>query len=63
MVEDSSLLPLARGLLERGLVIPLHETQLVRVQGKPLLNGLFGVGKGTRVGKMILGALRSCGSS
>ena len=46
LCEESSVLPLARGLLERGLVVPLRESDLLLVAGKPLLNGLFGVGKG-----------------
>ncbi|CAK0891703.1 unnamed protein product [Prorocentrum cordatum] len=43
--ERESLLPLARGLLERGLVIPIREADLLKIQGEPLLNGLFGVPK------------------
>ena len=46
MVEDASLLPLARGLLERKLVRPLSEAELILVAGKPLLNDMFGMGKG-----------------
>ncbi|CAK0901035.1 unnamed protein product, partial [Prorocentrum cordatum] len=42
MCERESLLPLARGLLERGLVIPSQEADLLKIQGKPLLNGLIG---------------------
>ena len=49
LVEPDSLLPLAQGLLERGLVAPLRESELLQVAGAPLLNGLFGVGKGTKV--------------
>ena len=45
MCEQSSLLALGRGLLERGLVKPLREKDLIQVAGEPLLNGLFGVPK------------------
>ena len=46
MCEQASLLALGRGLLERGLVKPLREKDLIQVAGEPLLNGLFGVPKG-----------------
>ena len=46
MCEQSSLLALGRGLLERGLVKPLREKDLIQVAGESLLNGLFGVPKG-----------------
>jgi len=46
MCEQSSLLALGRGLLERWLVKPLREKDLIQVAGEPLLNGLFGVPKG-----------------
>eukprot|EP00971_Amphidinium_carterae_P351556 6492164-Amphidinium_carterae.1 len=46
-VVPGDLLPLARGLLERGLVEPIEEHDLTRVGSNslPLLNGLFGVPK------------------
>eukprot|EP00974_Lingulodinium_polyedra_P023406 2261005-Lingulodinium_polyedra.AAC.1 len=34
-----------QGLYDRGLVVPLRQEQLLQVKGRPLLNGLFGVGK------------------
>ena len=36
--EPDSLLPLAQGLLERGLVAPLRAQELLLVAGGPLLN-------------------------
>eukprot|EP00974_Lingulodinium_polyedra_P076006 7359237-Lingulodinium_polyedra.AAC.1 len=41
-VQQGELLPLARGLLRRGLVRPLRQSELIVVAGRPLLNGLFG---------------------
>ena len=35
LVEPDSLLPLAQGLLERGLVAPLRESDLLQVAGAP----------------------------
>ena len=46
LCEETALLPLARGLLERGLVAPPRESDLILESGRPLLNGIFGVGKG-----------------
>eukprot|EP00959_Pyramimonas_sp_CCMP1952_P307487 6436040-Pyramimonas_sp.AAC.1 len=40
MCEPPSRIPLGRGLLERGLVVPLREQDLITVAGQPLLNGL-----------------------
>ena len=37
---------IARGLLEYGLCIALRLDQLIHIGSEPLLNGLFGVGKG-----------------
>ena len=50
MVEDGGWNDLARGLLQRGVcrVIPLR--QVHHIEGKPLLNGMFAVGKQEWVG-------------
>eukprot|EP00438_Fugacium_kawagutii_P011017 Skav214773 [mRNA] locus=scaffold3923:40117:45759:+ [translate_table: standard] len=46
MVPDGSWEQVCRGLLESGICTLLPEREVFHVEGKPLLNGLFGVSKG-----------------
>jgi len=50
MTPDSGMVTMARGLLGRGLVKPLRRHELIMIDGKPLVNGWFGVSKGKRLG-------------
>ena len=45
-VKHGEGLAIARGLLSRGLVVGLRQEELLYINGEPLLNGVFGVGKG-----------------
>ena len=45
MVEADDWEPLCRNLLTRGIFDRVHESEVYHVQGRPLLNGLFGVSK------------------
>ena len=45
MVSECDWLPLARGLLDRGICEVYRESQIHQVQGQLLLNGLFAVSK------------------
>eukprot|EP00971_Amphidinium_carterae_P121152 2399643-Amphidinium_carterae.1 len=48
--STSELLPLMRNLLTWGIVAPVRKHDLVMVQGKPVLNGMFALPKpGTKV--------------
>jgi hypothetical protein len=44
-------LKIAKGLLARGLVIALEAHERIFVHGQPLMNGLFGIGKGAFLGE------------
>ena len=46
MVEEGQWNALCEGLLERNICAVMPVSQLYHVEGKPLLNGLFAVGKG-----------------
>ena len=43
MVSDDDWGPMCEGLLSRGICGIIRESQIHRVEGRPLLNGLFGV--------------------
>ena len=45
MVEADDWEPLCRNLLTRGIFDRVYESEVYHVQGRPLLNGLFGVSK------------------
>ena len=46
MVPPEAWEKLAQGLVKKGVCTVLHESELYHIDGKPLLNGLFGVSKG-----------------
>eukprot|EP00971_Amphidinium_carterae_P115577 2289172-Amphidinium_carterae.2 len=46
-VRGSERVLFARELLERGLVTIVRPHELVRIHGQPILNGLFGIEKGS----------------
>ena len=50
MVEPGEWEKVAKGLIDRGLCVPLPKDELHYIQGKPLLNGLFCVSKNEWVG-------------
>ena len=60
MVEDSDWESVCRGLVSAGVCCILREDELFHVNGKPLLNGLFGVTKddftpdGTEIYRLIM---------
>ena len=43
LVHDDNWLEVCKGLLSRGVRTPIHEDDIYRVDGEPVLNGLFGV--------------------
>eukprot|EP00438_Fugacium_kawagutii_P029122 Skav233719 [mRNA] locus=scaffold2120:365768:377109:+ [translate_table: standard] len=45
MVDEDAWEPLCSNLLRKGVFDRVHEDDLFKVDGKPLLNGLFGVSK------------------
>ena len=43
--RPGELLPIARGLLERALVTPVHPSDALSIDGRPIVNDRFGVPK------------------
>ena len=51
MIRAGHHLKIAKGLLARGLVIALEDHERIFVHGRPLMTGLFGIGKGSFLGE------------
>ena len=47
LVKSGEEITIFQGLYDMGLVAPLRAEELIYICGRPLLNGMFGVGKGT----------------
>ena len=50
LVHDDHWLEVCKGLIAKGVCVPIQEADVYCVEGAPVLNGLFGVPKDEEVG-------------
>ena len=64
LVHDDHWLEVCKGLIAKGVCVPIQEADIYCVEGAPVLNGLFGVPKDEEVGgipiRRLIMDLRPC---